>query len=178
MIKLKLGQIVNAEPAFVKFDKLTKDEKLNFKVTYKLAKLIGKIQPELKDYYEQRDKVLNKYGIQETAPKVDEKTGETIQEATGQWEIKPENREKFKKYIEQLINFDVELVNVFPFTEVELEPIDGLTTDDLFLLAPFIEQTEKPEDAPERKKIEISFDEETPEAPVGTVAAEEVITIL
>ena len=174
MIKLKLGQIVNAEQAFVKFDQLTKDEKLNFKVTYKLAKLIGKIQPELKDYYEQRDKILNKYGIQETAPKVDEATGETIQAPAGQWEIKPENREKFKKYIEQLINFDVELVNVFPFTEDELEPVKGLSTDDLFLLAPFIEQTEKPEDTNDRKKIEISFEDETPEATVETVVVEEV----
>ena len=161
MIKLKLGQIVNAEQALVKFDNVTKEEKLSFKVTYKLAKLIAKVQPELKDYYEQRDKVLNKYGIQEMAPKKDEATGEEIQSPTGQWEIKPENREKFKKYIEQLINFDVELVNVFPFTEDELETVKGLSTDDLFLLAPFIEQTEKPEDTPERKKIEISFDEET-----------------
>jgi hypothetical protein len=160
MIKLKLGQIVNAEAALAKFNQLTNEEKVNFSVAYKLTNLIEKVQPELKDYYEQRDKILNKFGVQKFETRKDEQTGEEIQTPTGQWDIAPENREKFKKYIEQLINFDVELVNVFKFTPVEMESVKGLSSDDIFLLKPFIEQPEQSTETTERHKIEINLDEE------------------
>ena len=156
MLKLTLGQIVNAEQAIGKLNKLSTEEQLEFKLTYKLTKLIKKLQPELQDFYEQRNKILQKYGVEVMTSKKDETTGEETQVSSGQWEIK--DSEKFKKYIDQLINIDIEFDNVFPFKEDELAEVKGLSTEDVVVLEPFIEVSA--DKVSTRKKIEINFDED------------------
>ena len=156
MISLSLGQIVNAESVLGKLNKLSTEEKLEFKLAYKIAKIIKKITPELEDFYAQRNKILQKYGVEIMTSKKDEGTGEDIMIGSGNWEIK--DSANFKRFIEILIALPVELENVFPFKENDFEELKGLSTEDVILLEPFMDT---PTEAPSaRKKIEISFDDE------------------
>lgn len=93
MISIKLGQIVNAERTFDRINTLAQEEKLPFKLTYKIARIIKKLQPELKDYYTQREKIISKFGVQVMTKTVDEKTGEAMEIPSGEWTIT--DQEKF-----------------------------------------------------------------------------------
>lgn len=89
-MKLTYGTINNAFPALCKLAKL--DVKAAEAV--KLARLLGKIETELKPLEEAQRKLFEKYG---------EKTED------GRYEIKPENREAFSKEGKELFETEIDI---------------------------------------------------------------------
>ncbi len=89
-MKLTYGTINNAFPALCKLAKL--DVKAAEAV--KLARLLGKIETELKPLEEAQRKLFEKYG---------EKTED------GGYEIKPENREAFSKEGKELFETEIDI---------------------------------------------------------------------
>lgn len=113
MIKLKLNDVVNSEHIFVKIQNLSKEKELPVSLTYKISKLIKKITPELENFYEEKLKLLKKYGkevLNEDKP-------------TGQYQIEDDNMQSFMSDFKELINMDVELSGVFPLSLLELESV-------------------------------------------------------
>ena len=113
MIKLKLNDVVNSEHIFVKIQNLSKEKELPVSLTYKISKLIKKITPELENFYEEKLKLIKKYGkevLNEDKP-------------TGQYQIEDDNMQSFMSDFKELINMDVELSGVFPLSLLELESV-------------------------------------------------------
>ena len=146
MIKIKLGQIVEAEPIFAKLDALSKSEKFSFKLAYKIGKLIKKIQPELQDFYAEKQKLLTKYGT------------EVIKDGQPTTEYSVDNVEEFMKYMNILLSIDIELSNVFPLTEEELVEVEGLTIEDTLRFEKFLETKKPIEEETERTKIKLEIE--------------------
>lgn len=146
MIKLTLAELVGAEPIFAKLDKLSKEGNLVFKVTYQLTKLIKKIQPELQDYYAEKQKLLEKFG---------KEIKDEEDKSTGQYKI--ENTEEFMKYMQELLSVELELSNVFPFKTEDLESVKGLSVEDIAGFGKFIEDEPKEEEK-ERKAIKLNIE--------------------
>jgi len=147
MLKILLGEIVDAEPAFAQLDKLSTEGKLNFQVTYKTARIIKKIQPELKDFYEEKQNLLNKFGT-----KVKDEKGND----TDQYHV--ENIKEYTKYLKQLYEVEVELFNIFPFTKDELDKVTGLSVDNILKLGKFILEDNTVEEEKERKPIKLNLE--------------------
>jgi hypothetical protein len=150
MIKLKLGEIVDAESIFAKLDRLSKDGKLEFKVTYKIAKLIKKVQPELQDFYAEKQKLLEKFGKE-----IVDKKEDGTEQPTGQYQV--ENVEDFMTHMKDLLSIDVELSNVFPFKIDDLEKVSDLSVEDTIRLGKFLEDDNKEEEK-ERKSIKLNIE--------------------
>jgi hypothetical protein len=163
MIRMKLGALIEAEVALTKLDLLSKEHKLSFKATYKLGRIIKKIQPDLVDYYTEKKKILELVGKEKTELKV-VKEGEAPQEVgIGSYDII--DHEKWQKYMKELVGNDIELSNIFPFTVEDLEGITELDTDDFFQLGNFLDQSDTEAEPKERKKISVTFDKVEPVLP-------------
>jgi hypothetical protein len=169
MIKMTLGELLIAEPVLAKINKHIQDmakpeapkdefnKPADFKFTYRMGRLIQKLQPELDDYYEQRLKLLNKFGEEEKTTKIDEVSGESVEAGTGKYKIL--DVDKFNKYVKQLTEFELEISGVFPFKIEELSQFSILTPQDVIDLGKLIEaQSEIEQDKP-RKKISIEIEE-------------------
>jgi len=159
-----------------KLDKLSKEKKLGFKATYKLGRIIKKIQNDLNDYYANKRTFLEKFGKEKTALKVEKEGEEPKEVGTGEFDII--DGAKYQKYMIELVNTEIELTNIFAFTVEDLDSEENLIdTDDFFALGEFIEQAEI-EATPERKKIAIAIDEadEPVKEPVLTEDVKEVLS--
>lgn len=151
MLIVKLGEIVDAEAVFGKLDTLSKEGKLEFKTTYKISRLVKKIQPELQDYYAEKQKLLEKFGKEITA-----KSEDGTDKPTGQYQV--ENVDEFMKYMKDLLSISVELSNVFAFKVEELEGVNDLSVEDTIRLGKFVEDVATEEEK-ERKSIKLSIPE-------------------
>lgn len=119
MVKLK--DIINSEHDLGKLLEL----KLPVKIAYKLSKVVFKIQPELKIFNDQKFKLVKELG--EPA-----KDSVVINGEAQQWQVKPENMEKFIEEINKLTDIDVNLdfadgkplekIKIEDLGEVSLEP--------------------------------------------------------
>lgn len=89
-MKLTYGTINNAFPALCKLAKLD----LRAAEAVRLARLLGKIETELKPLEEARRKLITKYG---------EKTED------GGYKIKPENLETFSKENKELFDAEIDI---------------------------------------------------------------------
>jgi hypothetical protein len=157
MIQVQVVDLLNAEKILTKIKKDAEKNGLNFNLSYKLKRLLDKVNPEYADIYEQRDKLFKKFGEE--------------QEIDGQKQLRvpPEKVETFQKYWEDLLNTEVELFNVFKFSIEELKLSEKYTLEEVAFLEPFLEKMEW-EAEPERKKININLEEDT----VENVPVEEV----
>jgi len=149
MIKLKVSELLNAENALLKLKSktLSPDDSVSFSLSYKLSKLLDKLNPELIDVYKQRTKILEKFG---------QKEGEGEE---AKFIIPPEQQNNFNKYWSLLMDMDIELFNVFKFNWEELSPITNISLSEIYQLKPFIAE-EDFEEQQERQKIEINFEDE------------------
>lgn len=71
------------------------DSKLPIKISYKVSKMINKIQPEVRVYEETRQRLVRELGQEDTETK-------TIS-------VKPENLEKFQNELKKLLEVEVDL---------------------------------------------------------------------
>ena len=88
---MKLNQIIGSQESLSKLLEL----KLPIKVSYKISKLINKIQPDLKIYEEKRMDLFKEYGILDEEKQV--------------YNLKPENIEKFSEDLKTLLDTDIEV---------------------------------------------------------------------
>ncbi len=88
---MKLAQLVGSEESLVKLMAL----KLPVKVSYKLSKLVFKMQPDLKIWQEKRLELFKEYGDHD--------------EKTDLYTVKPENAVKFQEELAKLLDIDVDL---------------------------------------------------------------------
>lgn len=147
MIKVTVLDLLNAEPALGKLQKKAEEDGVSFDLAAKIVKLIGKLQPEYKDIYEQRSKIFNKFGT-------------PSEEDSTQITILPENLADFNKYWGILLKEEVEVFNVFKLNYDSLATVGGFSLSDAAQLFPFVDQPENLEKEPEtRKKIEILFED-------------------
>jgi len=113
---MKLQQIVNAEPALSKLLAVS----LPAKTAYKLSKFVFKIEPELKIFKEQRDKLIKELGKEN-----EDKTG---------WQVSAENMPKYVEEITKLSEIEVPIefgegkefskLNIEEFGDTKLEAQD------------------------------------------------------
>lgn len=151
MLRVKLGEVVDAEAIFAKLDSLSKEGKLEFKTTYKVSRLVKKIQPELQDYYTEKQKLLEKFGKEITS-----KNEDGTDKPTGQYQV--ENVDEFMKYMKDLLGIEIELSNVFAFKVEELEGVKDLSVEDTIRLGKFVEDVAIEEEK-ERKSIKLNIPE-------------------
>lgn len=143
MIKTTLGNLLVALEALNKLAKLSEDGKLSFKTSYKLNKIIKKMQPDLDDYNKERGELANKYG----------------EPTDDQGNFKITDVPNFNKYMRQLSSIEVELDNVFSFIPDDFEGVEGISFTDIDKLNDFfIDETVPIEVGRERKPIKVKYD--------------------
>jgi hypothetical protein len=146
MIKVTVLELLNAEPALGKLQKKAEEDGVSFDLAAKIVKLIGKLQPEYKDIYEQRSKIFNKFGT-------------PSEEDSTQISILPKNLADFNKYWGILLKEEVEVFNVFKLSYDSISTVGGFSLTDAAQLLPFVDQPDDSEKEPEsRKKIEVLFE--------------------
>lgn len=106
-MKIKLNDIVND---YSKFTELT-EIKLPLKTSYKIQKANDKIMSEVKQFFKQKDKIVQEYGEENDQ---------------GGFSVKPENKETFKKEINDLleleVDLDIEKVKIEELGDIQIEP--------------------------------------------------------
>jgi hypothetical protein len=116
-MKLKLSQIVEANPALARLGA----EKLPAKMAYTIGRNIQKIRPELENYEKTRtDLIKNKYGI-----KADDET----------YQVQPKSMEKFAAEINGLLEVEIDLdLWTLKFSEFDrdISPLDLVALDWMF----------------------------------------------
>lgn len=139
-LTFKLEQIVDAMPALAIFanaePKIPEEEKdakdisparrATAKETYRVGKLVKKMNAEHQDYLEARNKAVKKHGEKRMVK--DPKGGEGRET----WSVKPENDDAFEAEINELLEKDVELdgVEKFPWSYVErVTPVPAVMAD-------------------------------------------------
>jgi len=88
---MKLNQIIGSQESLAKLLEL----KIPIKVSYKVSKLINKIQPDLKIYEEKRMDLFKEYGVLDEEKQV--------------YNLKPENIEKFSEDLKTLLDTDIDM---------------------------------------------------------------------
>jgi hypothetical protein len=126
---LKASDLLNFQTAF----ELVMQEKLDFKLSYRLSKIMRKIEPTLKALEETRLKLIEKYGERD-------KEGKLKQVPTPQGTMRTILKDGFQKDWQELLDQEenVEFEKI-PLSLLEAEK-DKLTTQVLYLLMPFIEE--------------------------------------
>lgn len=108
-MKLKLSTIIGSQQALADLTTLS----LPITVSYKISKLINRIQPDLKLYEEKRFELIKRLGAE---------TGE----GTNQFSVKPENLEEFQKELTTLLEMDID-VDFGEGKELEKIPVSQLS---------------------------------------------------
>lgn len=111
---MKLSTLVGSEESLVKLMAL----KMPMSVSYKLSKLVFRMQPDLKIWNEKRLELFKEYG--------------TLDEKTDQYTVKPENIVKFQEELTKLLEVEVDLtfapekpfekISVAEFGDAQIEP--------------------------------------------------------
>ena len=90
-MKVKLEKIVNGKAALSKL----LNEPLPIKASYRLSKIIRKVESELKDFEAKRFELIKKYGAEDQEKQT--------------WTVIPENVETFTKEINDLLSLEISL---------------------------------------------------------------------
>lgn len=114
---MKLKNIVNAYQGLIKLT----ENLLPALESFKLAKLINKVRPDVENYSEQKNKLLEKYG-------------ERVEE-TDRYHLEGKGLEDYKKEIEELENIDI----VIDMPKIRLPKNSLFCTKDLIDIIDFIE---------------------------------------
>lgn len=156
MIRLKLKDLINAEPLLSKIIDLSKNEEISFNLIHKFSTLISKVRVELVDYYEWRNKLFDKYGKKSTVKIMDKITNQEKEEETVT--IPKENTDKFNKYFTKLIETEIELTSINPFSREELKEVKFFSINDDVSFRPFLEKVE--DELENRKPINLNLEED------------------
>lgn len=126
-MKITLKVLLEAEQALTKtFSIGSKDSKLDAKAIYALSKIAKKVQSELRDIYETRQMLWEKYGEK------DEK-GQLKQERMRIVFKDPKGFEKeWKDFIETEIDLDVWMIPFETLLEADLTPLE-IASMDMFI---------------------------------------------
>jgi hypothetical protein len=99
-IRLAVRELLDAQPALQRLGA----EKLPIKVAYNLARLMRVIQPELDDFYKQRNDLVKQYGV--TRPATDAERTQHGDEVT---EVPKDKIEEFRNEINELADEKITL---------------------------------------------------------------------
>lgn len=132
-MKIKVRQIVNAEPAASKI----MTTQLSFKLSYRLMRIAKALNSELNTIEEARKALVRTLG------KEDEK---------GNSNVTPENMREFTKQYNAMLDTEIEL-SIEPIPAAVCEEVKTFTAADLLALEPFLElpANEAPAIAPDDK---------------------------
>lgn len=121
---MKILQILDSQQGL----KNLNETKLPVKVSYKIAKMIDRMQSPLRDYEEKRIALIKKLGKED--------------KEKNQWEVLPENLAEYQKEMQVLLNTDIRLsysdnnelekIKLDELGDVSLEPKDLAQLDWLF----------------------------------------------
>ena len=116
-MKLTLGELLNGKPALEKLVNL----EISIKAAYKLSRIIRKLNEELQNFEEQRQKLVNQYGEPQ-------ENGNVI--------VTQENMEAFAKELNDLASLEIEL----DFEPVSLEELGDvkMKAAELMLIEKFV----------------------------------------
>jgi hypothetical protein len=126
MIKIKLGEIINIIESLNNI--LIKE--IPIKTAYMLSKLAQKIEPELKNFQNSNNKLIEKYGQRDENNEIINNNG-----------IVPiilDKKEDYKKEIEELLNIEID-IDFEPMSIKSLGDIK-IAPKDLFVLDRFIKE--------------------------------------
>lgn len=150
MLKVKLGQIVDAVPVLNKIaEKNEKEALLEIDQSMKIIRMIQKLQPELEDFQKNYSKILEKFGKANPA----DESGQVS------YNIAAENLEKFNRFMSKLSGVEIEVAGI---SKLHAEDLFGikLKTSESIVLQAFVEGFEVPETPTDRKEISFNLDEE------------------
>jgi hypothetical protein len=119
-MNIKLSQLVNSVQVL---NKIFNSDKLPVTDAYRLSKSINKIQDELQNFDKFRIELIKKYG---------QETGD------GNYQVKPEFEDDFKKGMDELLNTEVE-IGLNPVTLESLSKVN-LSAIELSLIDYLIEE--------------------------------------
>lgn len=116
-MKITLGELLNGKPALEKLVNL----EISIKTAYKLSRIINKLNNELQNFEDQRQKLVSKYGEPE-------ENGNVI--------VTQENMEAFSNELNELINLEIELA----YEPVSLEELGDvkMRASELMLIDKFV----------------------------------------
>jgi len=133
MFTIKLNSLVNAQDSLAKL--ITKE--LPIKTSYRLSKIISKVNSELKQFHKTRENLIKKYGVEDLKAKT--------------WQIPDDDEESKEKYqadVTELLDVDVELSGFSPLLITEFEGVK-ISALDLSLMSELITDA-KPDAKPDR----------------------------
>ena len=148
MITLTVNQLLLAEPVLIKIKNDIDTNGADILISAKFDRLFKKLAPEIEDVYEQRSRIVSKFGVE-----TKEDNGET------KTTIPNENIDKFNKYWIKLLNSNIEIFNVFKFKLTDLSLNDKYTLNEIRLLSAFIEEEVIEEEPETKSKLNINFDD-------------------
>ena len=114
----------------------TKETRVSVKVSYAVARLLQKLQPEVQALSEGHMSLFKQYGEEiMTVPGEDDDPETFEPKSTGQQRIKDENLEEFRKEFAVLLEQKIEI----DFQPIKLPPLaEGLSAADIVSLMTFI----------------------------------------
>jgi len=118
------------------------DSNIEFKIKWRVSRIIKKLNPELQDFSEQRQALLKKLGTEiftVNKDKVDS-DGKPISESTGQFNL-GSNAEEYNKLIKEMLKESVQLEgNIFKLKLSEIKNIKGLSISDYVSLDAILDE--------------------------------------
>ena len=122
---MKLSTLVNSQQALKNLLEL----KLPIKVSYKISKLISRMEPDFKIFDEQKFALVKKLGLPT--------------DTQGEWKVLPKNMTEFQEDLTKLLDVEVDLgyTREKPLEKIKLEDLGevNISTQDLLSLSWLIE---------------------------------------
>lgn len=133
-ITITLRQLLDAQPALQRLS----SEKLPIKLAYNVARLIRVLQPELDDFFKQRNELVLRYGY--TRPSTEE------ERAAGQGdevtEVPKDKMVEFRETIDDVVNEKITIDR----EPLKLDGFPNTSVADILALGPFL--AEEPDEPP------------------------------
>jgi len=110
-MKIKLSQLINSVESL----KILQETKLPIKISYRINRLINKLEPELKLFYQKRDDLIKELGEKET------ENGQEV------FKVKEDNMQAFLDKQTELVSEEIEIDWFTPIPldslgEISIEP--------------------------------------------------------
>jgi len=143
-LSLTYEELLNLQSGLNKIATLSEKESdtLEFKLKWRASRIIKKLNPEVQEFTEKRQELLQKYGTEiftASTDKVD-KDGTPIKESTQQFNL-GDNTKEYNTKVKEMLKEPVTLEgNVFKFKLSDLKKIKGLAVNDYVSLDPIIDE--------------------------------------
>ena len=135
-ITISLRELLEAQPALQRLS----TEKLPVKVAYNVARMMRAVQPEIEDFYKQRNALVKECGV--TRPATEAERPMHGDEVT---EVPKDKLEEFRREIDELASEKITLER----EPLKIEGLPEMTAADLIALGPLIaDLAEEPASTP------------------------------